>query len=149
MVASALDREGSSGSLYTKAAEHIPFAQVAVRVVEQNSLWVPCPVINDYLYCFLPLPISTDLKVLVNGYFEVSKDRRSLTDVQDRSQTDTWNTKLIGGAVSTAFLGMLSQLIELNESSCDGTFVEAFYNLWPTINQTHPCLLYTSDAADE
>ena len=132
MVASALDGEGSSGSLYTKADEHIPFAQVAVRVVEWNSLCVPCPV-NGYLYCFLPLPISTDLKVLVNGYFEVSKDRRSLTDVQDRSQMDTWNTKLISGVVRTAFLGMLSQLIKLNESSCDVTFVEAFYNLWPTI----------------
>ena len=131
LVASALDGEGNSGSLYTKANERIPFAQVAVHVVEQNSLWVPCPV-NGYLYCFLPLPISTDLKVLVNGYFEVSKDRRSLTDVQDRSQTDTWNTKLIGGAVRIAFLGMLSQLIKLNESSCDATFVEAFYNLWPT-----------------
>ena len=132
LVVSALDSGGSSGPLYINPDEHIPFAEVAVRIVEQNSLWMPCPV-KGYLYCFLPLPISTDLKVLVNGYFEVSKDRRSLTDVQDKSQTDTWNRKLISGAVNIAFLGLLSHLIKLNGSSCDARFVEAFYRLWPTI----------------
>ena len=131
LVASALDSGSSSGPLHTKPDEHIPFAEVAVRVVEHNSQWMPCPV-KGYLYCFLPLPISTELKVIVNGYFEVSKDRRSLTDIQDKSQTDTWNIKLISGAVTTAFLGMLTQLLKLNGSSCEAGFVEAFYGLWPT-----------------
>ena len=132
LVASALDSGSSSGPLHTKPDEHIPFAEVAVQVVEHNSRWMPCPV-KGYLYCFLPLPISTELKVIVNGYFEVSKDRRSLTDIQDKSQTDTWNIKLISGAVTTAFLGMLTQLLKLNGSSCEAGFVEAFYGLWPTI----------------
>ena len=137
LAVSVLDSAGDSRPLNSKTAEHIPFAEVAVQVAEDNSLWMPYPV-KGYLHCFLPLPISTDLKVLINGYFEVSKDRRSLTDIQDKSQTDTWNTKLISGAVTTAYTGLLVQLLKLNRSSCEANFVQAFYNLWPSVLDRDP-----------
>ena len=108
-----------------------PFAEVAVPVRVEGSLLVPVPYSNSHLCCFLPLPISTDLKFLVNGIFDISKDRRSLTDLQDRSKPNSWNRVLIEDAVTVAVFKLLEYF---KYESPNQHFLKCFYALWP-VNQ--------------
>lgn len=50
----------------------VPWAGVAARISPAE----PKP--EGAAYCFLPLPVKTDLPVHVNGYFELSSNRRDV-----------------------------------------------------------------------
>ncbi|MCI09299.1 zinc finger C3HC4 type (RING finger) protein, partial [Trifolium medium] len=62
-------------------------------------------------FCFLPLPVRTGLSVQVNGFFEVSSNRRGIWygDDMDRSGKvrSTWNRLLLEDVVVPAFVHML------------------------------------------
>ena len=51
----------------------LPWASVAVDVT-QNTLSAS----SGRAFCFLPLPVRTGLPVHVNGYFELSSNRRDV-----------------------------------------------------------------------
>ncbi|XP_078000240.1 sacsin-like [Glandiceps talaboti] len=61
-------------------------------------------------YCFLPLPIETNLPVLVNGHFALDRSRRYLwKDTSDSFQSfrSAWNEQLIGRALAPAYAYLL------------------------------------------
>ncbi|CAM6095372.1 unnamed protein product [Calypogeia fissa] len=81
-------------------------------------------------FCFLPLPVKTGLPVHVNGYFELSSNRRDIWYGDDMSGggklRSNWNSCLLEDVAAPAYARLLAQAAqELGP-------VEQFYNLWPT-----------------
>lgn len=90
---------------------------------------------NDYLklgraFCFLPLPIRTGLNVHVNGYFEVSSNRRGIWYGADMDRSgkirSIWNRLLLEDVVAPAFKHLLLGVQGLLGST------DSYYSLWPT-----------------
>lgn len=81
-------------------------------------------------FCFLPLPIRTGLAVHVNGYFEISSNRRSIWfgDDMDRGGKfrSDWNSLLLKDVVAPTFNELLLCLSKLLGS------IESYYSFWPT-----------------
>ncbi|KAL9324800.1 hypothetical protein ACSQ67_005445 [Phaseolus vulgaris] len=80
-------------------------------------------------FCFLPLPVRTGLTVQVNGFFEVSSNRRGIWygDDMDRSGKvrSIWNRLLLEDLVAPAFTHMLLGIKELLGPT------DIYYSLWP------------------
>ena len=82
-------------------------------------------------YCFLPLPVPTQLPVHVHGYFDLDRSRQKLTDDDGLSGNDArrgrWNRLLIEHAVAAAYAELLVELRQdVGESDPTG-----FYRYWP------------------
>lgn len=80
-------------------------------------------------FCFLPLPVRTGLSVQVNGFFEVSSNRRGIWygDDMDRSGKvrSIWNRLLLEDVVAPAFMHMLLGVKELLGPT------DIYHSLWP------------------
>ncbi|XP_070554704.1 sacsin-like [Ptychodera flava] len=65
---------------------------------------------QKYAYCFLPLPIETDLPVNVNGHFALDRSRRYLWRDEGPRQSfrGAWNEQLISKALAPAYSTLLS-----------------------------------------
>ena len=63
-------------------------------------------------FCFLPLPVSTGMPVHVNGYFELSSNRRDVWFGQDMAgegkRRSEWNGALLADAVAPAYARLLA-----------------------------------------
>ncbi|KAH3758138.1 E3 ubiquitin-protein ligase MUL1 [Pelomyxa schiedti] len=85
------------------------------------------------LYCFLPLPCTTSLPIHINGFFELSRNRRDLwlgEDVSGEIQGKSlWNHALIGDAVVNAYSELVVQCKDL---------VNDIYTLFPEKMPTPP-----------
>ncbi|MQL84580.1 hypothetical protein Taro_017078 [Colocasia esculenta] len=81
-------------------------------------------------FCFLPLPIRTGLKVHVNGYFEVSSNRRSIWHGDDMDRggklRSAWNILLLEHVLAPAFCELLVGLSKVLGPT------ELYYSLWPS-----------------
>ncbi|KAF5200676.1 Sacsin, partial [Thalictrum thalictroides] len=81
-------------------------------------------------FCFLPLPLRTGLSVQVNGYFEVSSNRRSIWYGADMDRggklRSDWNRLLLEDVVAPVFIRLLLGVRDLVSSS------EWYHSLWPT-----------------
>ena len=87
---------------------------------------------TSHIFCYLPLPVETQLPVHINGSFAVTPDRRQLackTTDDKNSFESMWNEALMGDAVCNAYILMLENLMHLNISPD-----EAYYNLWPHLS---------------
>ncbi|CAI8605288.1 unnamed protein product [Vicia faba] len=115
----------------TASKEHdihlMPWASVAACISDNSP-------INKVLrtgqaFCFLPLPVRTGLSVQVNGFFEVSSNRRGIWygDDMDRSGKvrSIWNRLLLEDVVVPAFVHMLHCVKELLGPT------DLYYSLWP------------------
>ncbi len=62
-------------------------------------------------FCFLPLPVPTGLPVAVNGYFELSSNRRDVWHGEDMAGAGAararWNAALLADALGPAYLQLL------------------------------------------
>ncbi|KAJ4961747.1 hypothetical protein NE237_021657 [Protea cynaroides] len=105
----------------------LPFASVAA-CISDGSLE------NDVLkhgqaFCFLPLPVRTGLAVQINGYFEVSSNRRSIWYGADMDRggklRSDWNRLLLEDVVTPAFTRLLLDLRGLLGPS------KLYYSMWP------------------
>ncbi|XP_031495485.1 uncharacterized protein LOC116261037 isoform X2 [Nymphaea colorata] len=80
-------------------------------------------------FCFLPLPIRTGLTVQVNGYFELSSNRRSIWFGADMDRggklRSDWNMLLLEDVVSVAFNELLLSVRKFMGPT------QAYYSLWP------------------
>ncbi|TKY69100.1 Sacsin protein [Spatholobus suberectus] len=128
-MASASSRIGSFATTASKEYDiHLlPWASIAA-CISDNSLN------NNILrtgqaFCFLPLPVRTGLSVQVNGFFEVSSNRRGIWygDDMDRSGKirSIWNRLLLEDVVAPAFMHMLRGIKELLGPT------GIYYSLWP------------------
>jgi len=88
----------------------IPLASVATRVK-------PSLMENDSgtAYCFLPLPLKTSLNIHVNGYFELSSNRRDLwwgSDMMGDGQVRAdWNKALLQDIAAPCYGRLIEQCI--------------------------------------
>ncbi|XP_043716705.1 sacsin isoform X2 [Telopea speciosissima] len=80
-------------------------------------------------FCFLPLPVRTGLPVQINGYFEVSSNRRSIWYGADMDRVgklrSDWNRLLLEDVVVPAFTKLLLDLRGLLGPS------KLYYSIWP------------------
>ncbi|XP_075490038.1 uncharacterized protein LOC142528761 isoform X2 [Primulina tabacum] len=80
-------------------------------------------------FCFLPLPVKTGFRVQINGYFEVSSNRRGIWygDDMDRSGKirSVWNRLLLEDVVAPCFNKMLLGIQQLLGPTRN------YYSLWP------------------
>eukprot|EP00854_Cymbomonas_tetramitiformis_P005341 gene5341-6484_t len=80
-------------------------------------------------FCFLPLPVLTGLPVHVNGYFELSSNRRDIWYGKDmagggRLRSD-WNQCLLEDVVAGAYARLLTEAAQRLGPSPE------YYALWP------------------
>ena len=119
----------------------VPVAEVAVHMVDESGVLLPKPLQTGQVFCFLPLPITiSDQKCLINGYFEISKNRRDLAELQNDQKKDAWNRLLIRDVLVKAYIAVLKHLTEM--LPCDENqrthFLEWYYKLWPVATAGHP-----------
>ena len=129
---------GTSLKLARKSNQSVPIGGVAMRLDKLNDQYLPLPLWNDDHYdgiafCFLPLPITTDLPVHVNGALAIDSSRKHLSErvtgdkIQERA---IWNEALLHDAVNRAYQQCVYDLREVISYSTD----MELYPLWPTIN---------------
>ena len=114
----------------------IPISAVAVPV--DASSFTPLEIMDNskslyqsgHMFCFLPLPIKTNLSFHINGSFDVTSDRRRLVTLSDDDKTsrkNKWNEFLLSDASVNAFLSLL---LYFKGCCCSSSY--RFYDLWPT-----------------
>ncbi|KAK6178774.1 hypothetical protein SNE40_011284 [Patella caerulea] len=90
---------------------------------------------ESHLFCFLPLPLLSELPVHVNASFAVQSSRRELTwqneDELDNAE-DKWNKVLLEDAGSQSYIHMLTRIAQKTRSE-----PQDYYNIWPSINSPH------------
>ena len=119
-----------------------PLGEIAIKF-DQGFL-SPCKS-EGSLFCFIPVPIKSNFNFLINGYFDISRDRRSLKK-DDKGNLTEWNTALIQEAIAQCFLQMLAKLTEASQANDD--FIMAYYSIWPYENDkegsNYNAILYSS-----
>mmetsp|Transcript_18718 Transcript_18718/g.38290 ORF Transcript_18718/g.38290 Transcript_18718/m.38290 type:complete len:3824 (+) Transcript_18718:165-11636(+) len=86
----------------------LPWSGVSAHLSRNNNV---APPQRGTAFCFLPLPVETGLPVMVNGYFELSANRRDIWLGNDmtgegRVRSD-WNAALIRDAIAPLYLRLL------------------------------------------
>ncbi|XP_076890119.1 uncharacterized protein LOC143541094 [Bidens hawaiensis] len=106
----------------------LPWAAVAACISDNSSR-------DDLLkdgraFCFLPLPVKTGMAVQVNGYFEVSSNRRGIWYGADMDRSgrirSLWNRRLLEDVVASSFVNLLLQVQPILGPT------NSYYSLWPT-----------------
>ncbi|CAM0901691.1 unnamed protein product [Alopecurus aequalis] len=129
-MASALSKIGifATGAAKEYDLHLLPWASVAACISklgpEDSNLR------QGHAFCFLPLPVRTGLSVHVNGYFEVSSNRRDIWYGADMDRggklRSDWNRLLLEDALAPLFRELLLALRTLSDSTM------LYYSLWPT-----------------
>ena len=93
------------------AAPLVPWGAVAADISEDLDLQSAEPGGGGQAFCFLPLPVRTGLPVHVNGFFELSSNRRDVwhgTDLAGAgAQRARWNLMLLEEAVAPAYAALI------------------------------------------
>ena len=75
------------------------------RVLPKHGIAAQCTTssFTGRIFCFLPLPVLSNLPVHINGQFVLSSNRRSLWDGEDHAEDKKkeWNNKLIEAVASS------------------------------------------------
>ena len=112
----------------------VPFAGVATKL--EKSTDTP-QTVKGKVFCFLPLPVATNLPFHVNGVFSVLSNRRGLC-LHDYEEEGTsfgaeWNKELVTDAVLEASLTLFQRLTDLlPRKFC----LDSYYQLWPSSSKT-------------
>ncbi|KAK2153631.1 hypothetical protein LSH36_291g08049 [Paralvinella palmiformis] len=103
-------------------------------------------------FCFLPLPLKTDLPVQINGHFALDHEsRRNLWQDDDTSTKSEWNFMLLRKVIAPAYVNLLRRLpghldgnmVALNLSVTDAVgsdvpAVDAFVEKLPRFTNRSP-----------
>jgi hypothetical protein len=84
-------------------------------------------------YCFLPLPVLTGLPVMVNGFFELSSNRRDVWQsglggaemTGDGRTRAEWNLSLMKDVIAPSYVRLLLRARDILG------FSDSYQNLWP------------------
>jgi len=91
----------------------VPWAGVAARISPV------CEVDGGNAYCFLPLPVRTKLPVHVNGYFELSSNRRDVwwgDDMAgDGKARAEWNKSIVADLAAPSYIRLISAAIQTKQ----------------------------------
>ena len=108
----------------------LPFAEIALKVEKHESEAISIPTTTDgKIFCFLPMPKYSGLSFHVNGFFDVSHDRRSLRATDDKTFGSLWNEHIARDTLHVAFIKLLQYLASqcTDQNDC---FLKAYYKLW-------------------
>ncbi|KAI3696119.1 hypothetical protein L1987_79128 [Smallanthus sonchifolius] len=129
-MAAASSRIGSFAASMSKDYDiHLlPWAAVAACISDNSPRG---NVLKDgRAFCFLPLPVKTGLTVQINGYFEVSSNRRGIWYGADMDRSgrirSLWNRLLLEDVVASSFVNLLLQVQPILGPT------DPYYSLWPT-----------------
>lgn len=103
-------------------------------------------------FCFLPLPVRTELPVHVNGHFALDHEaRRSLWQDDDRGTKTEWNMMVIREVIAPTYVELLrsvrcdlsSSVVNPNVSLMDSIgedipSLESYARLFPALNKQTP-----------
>lgn len=108
----------------------VPIAGVAACMTTEGQELIPRNR-SGAAYCFLPLPIQTELPVMVNGFFELSSNRRdiwqeSVDMTGDGNTRAKWNESILRDIVAPCYVRLLHFAKE------HMGFSEIFEGLWPS-----------------
>ncbi|KAK3611578.1 hypothetical protein CHS0354_018093 [Potamilus streckersoni] len=137
LISWATGTEESVKKIFRDVVGALPLGAVAVPFEMQANQFCPVQLkdlpfgfyTNGHLFCFLPLPISCDLPVHINGCFAVTSDRRQLmtsTEDDKKLQCSSWNKALIQDALINAYIHLLEGI---REHGPDPEY--QYYSLWP------------------
>ncbi|XP_070553519.1 sacsin-like [Ptychodera flava] len=131
-------------------SEHTPVATKYPSYI-RPGMSSPAPAAKEmtkqkYAYCFLPLPIETDLPVNVNGHFALDRSRRYLWRDQGHRHSfrGAWNEQLISKALAPAYSTLLSvaaqkYVVNLKEDSdmdeVKSKDLEWYHGLFPLVQK--------------
>ncbi|KAJ4822812.1 hypothetical protein Tsubulata_015814 [Turnera subulata] len=108
----------------------LPWASVAACLTDGLSTNDDDDLRLGRAFCFLPLPVKTGLNVQVNGYFEVSSNRRGIWYGADMDRggkiRSVWNRLLLEDVVAPSFRCLMLGVRELLGAS------DFYYSLCPT-----------------
>lgn len=93
----------------------IPWGGVAARISTTEMPINSQRIYSGLAYCFLPLPIHTALPVMVNGFFELSSNRRDIwqssEDMIGEGRTRAeWNVSLMIDIISPSYVRLLNAI---------------------------------------
>jgi sacsin len=81
---------------------------------------VTFPPLKGQAFCFLPLPVQTKLPVHVNGYFELSSNRRDIWRGDDTTgeskQRSDWNMSMLCDVIAPLYAELLKNSIKADAS---------------------------------
>ena len=113
----------------------VPFAEVSVNIDMVSGELIPKNV-EGLTFCFLPLPVKSGLQFHINGFFDVGKDRRSLSAADDETFGSRWNKALGQSALTEAFNQLLATLAsrtnlkEIKDPKAKKDILKLYYSLW-------------------
>ncbi|KAK6188437.1 hypothetical protein SNE40_004610 [Patella caerulea] len=119
----------------------LPVAATAIQS-ENHSLSIDRQKVHGFypeshLFCFLPLPVKSELPVHLNASFAVLSGRKELAwrneDELLDSAEDKWNKVLLEDAGSQSYIHMLTRIAQLETRPEP----QNYYNLWPSMTSTH------------
>ena len=111
------------------------------HVLPKNGLAVPLkpvPHFSGQIFCFLPLPVNSELPVHINGQFVLSSNRRALWGGDDEySDKVNWNNQLVE-AIASSYIHFLTELrhIVINDTGYSDrkefyAAVNRYYEIFP------------------
>ncbi len=125
VVCNQLGSTETTGMANDPALAHmklVPWSGVAARLS-------PSPISGE-AYCFLPLPVKTGLPVHVNGYFELSSNRRDVwwgDDMAgDGKARARWNEALLTTIAAECYIRLVLQTVKSKHVTID-----SYENLLP------------------
>ena len=118
-----------------KHLKFVPFAGAAACLGFADAA-LAAPHLDGKAFCFLPLPVSTRLPVHVNGFFELSSNRRDIwhgTDMSGDGRTRSeWNAALLRDIVAPCYVRVIEALARKWGPS------QQFYDAWPLATLVDP-----------
>ena len=97
----------------------------------------PSQFFHSKVFCFLPLPIESNLPVHINGQFVLGTNRRSLWNSDNEDSKTRWNNELIE-AIASSYVHFLNKarhyIVKIEGYSCPQQFYDAvnwYYSLFP------------------
>jgi len=118
----------------------VPWAGVAALLQRDSA---PAQAVKGRAFCFLPLPAETGLPVHVNGYFELSSNRRDIwrgDDMAGEGRTRAeWNQALLEDVVAPIYARMLLRLSKSVDAK-QHEQLEWYYSIWPADTVAEPWL---------
>lgn len=112
----------------------VPWAGVAACVNVNSS---ENEIKSGLAYCFLPLPVRTGLPIMVNGFFELSSNRRDVWQAGpdmtgDGKTRAAWNMALMTDVISPSYCRLLLRLRDALG------FSDKYQQFWPSESLSHP-----------
>ena len=86
----------------------LPWGGVAAHLTRNGK---PAPPCNGSAFCFLPMPAETGLPVHINGYFELSSNRRDIWWGDDMTGEGKirceWNSSLLNDVIAPLYVNLV------------------------------------------